>query len=339
MIFIVSLFSFATQFALRAISTDYSDIYSAYRASSSLLETGAKLGSYFGLIILAISLVGLGWLAAWKKTMIFGVFLTIHSALTFILFARTQDFSDQHYYLLFVPIGIGIAVVVVHVSSRITGRLCRIAWVGLIFAILLGNSSIVLSPGAAGLSTIFGRLAPKARSYPLIRDDIEAVERLLNRLGELEAQKPGDIYILASSFILNSEIVQNSCNFGPRRRFFCDRILRTNDVDKRDGFPRQFLRASYLVVASPTQYHMRAHDQRVIGVLAREVLEPRGIGLSFNRLAEGYKLDNEVIVSVYEKVKPFERTDLDALADEFNRYYPDKRHMFDITTRERTDAN
>jgi hypothetical protein len=41
-----------------------------------------------------------------------------------------------------------------------------------------------------------------------------------------------------------------------------------------------------------------------------------------------FKLDNGVAVWVYAKIRPFERTDLEALANEFAGYYPDKRHMF-----------
>ena len=150
----------------------------------------------------------------------------------------------------------------------------------------------------------------------------------MDRLDELELNQRGDIYVLASSMILNSNIVENACKLGPRPRFFCDRILTTNHVDKRDGFPRQFLHAHYLVVTSPTQYHLRAEDQRVIGVLARKVMEGHGIGAAFHRLPGEFKLDNGVTAWVFEKIRPFERTDLNALADEFAGYYPGKRNIF-----------
>ena len=164
--------------------------------------------------------------------------------------------------------------------------------------------------------------------YPLVRNDIDVLDRLLDRLGDLNIQQPGDIYVLASSGTLNSNILQNRCRFSPQGRFFCDRILVTHDVDKRDGFPRQFLHASYLVVASPTQYHLRPDDQRVIGILAREVMEANGIGASFRRLPEEFSLDRGVTAWIYEKFQPFKRADLDALSGEFARYYPAKRSIF-----------
>lgn len=128
-----------------------------------------------------------------------------------------------------------------------------------------------------------------------------ALGQLLDRLEQLEVDKPGDVYVLASSEILNSSIVQNYCRLGPRPRAFCARVLNTNDIDKRDGFPQQFLDANYLIVAAPTQYTVRAEDQRVVGVLAREVTTGDGVGSSFQRLPWTFRLDNGVKVQLYRK--------------------------------------
>jgi hypothetical protein len=57
-------------------------------------------------------------------------------------------------------------------------------------------------------------------------------------------------------------------------------------------------------------------------------MEGHGIGASFQRLPGEFKLDNGVTAWVFTKVRPFERTDLDALANEFAGYYPDERHIF-----------
>jgi len=328
--FLVALFGLAPLFALRAITTDYSDIYSAYRITNSLLETAVSLSSYFGWLVLFGGLIGLSWLAARKETRVMATFLLAQSIIAFVLFARTQDFGYQHYYLLFPAIALGVAAVVINLSAQITNGLWRIASIGSLFAVLLASLGTVFAPPAAGLSNILGGVAPKVRIYPLVRNDFDMLNHLLDRMDELEMRQQGDIYVLASSRILNSNILQNHCRYGPRPWTFCDRILTTNDVDKRDGFPRQFLRASYLIVGNPTQYHLRASDQRVVGVPAREVAEGHGIGTSFQRLSEEFKLDEGVTAWVYEKVRPFETRDLNALADEFAKYYPDKRNIFSI---------
>jgi hypothetical protein len=337
--FIFALFAFATPFTLRVIQTDYSDIYSAFRTNSSLFEAAAQFPSHFGWVIILAGLLGLAWFIVRRETRRVGIFLAIQPLIIFVLFARIQDFGIQHYYLdfgiqhyyLLLPsIALGIAVVVIRLWTQITNGLLRTASIGLLFTGLLLTSSSVFSPGAANISRMLGNLVPKTRNYPLVRNDIDALNHLLDRLGELELEQPGLVYVLASSAILNSDIVQNHCLFGLQRRVFCDQLFWSHNVDKRDGFPRQFLRAAYVVIASPTQYHLRAEDQRVIGILAREVMEGHGVGASFRRLAGEFKLDKGVTVWVYAKVRPLERTDLHALQDEFAQYYPDKRDIFTL---------
>jgi hypothetical protein len=229
---------------------------------------------------------------------------------------------------VFPAIALGLGVVVIDIASRITNGFWRAFAIGVLFTALLAGSSTVFVPKAASISDLLGSLAPKFQWYPLVRNDFDVLDNLLDRLAELERRRQGDIYVLASSIVLNDSILQNYCRLGPRPRSYCDRILESKHVDKRDGFPRQFLHASYLIFASPTQYHLRPDDQRVIGVLGREVEEGHGIGGSFERLSGEFKLGQGVTAWVYAKVRPFERTDLDALAEEFAQYYPDKRSMF-----------
>jgi len=328
--FTIALFAIATPLILRIIRTDYSDIYSAYKSSSSLLESAEKLIPYFGWGVIICGLLGLAWLTVRKDTHAIGVFLFIQSFIIFVLFLRTQDFGPQHYYLLMPGIALGIAVIVVGLWTQITTGWLRVASVGLVFTVLLASFATSFYPVTASVSDIFGRLVPQNRFYPQVRNDLNVLSQLLDRIDELELDQRGDIYLLASSVILNSAILQNACKFDPKRRLFCDRILQTNDVDKRDGFPRQFLDATYLVVASPTQYHLRADDQRVIGVLVREVMAGHGIGASFQRLPGEFKLDSGVTVWVFAKVRPFEKIDLSALVNEFSGYYPQMRHDLKI---------
>lgn len=326
----LAVFGFATPFALRAIQTDYSDIYSTYRFSSSLVDAAGLLPRVFGWFEFVAGLGGLAWLSVREKTRVAGSFLLIQFFIVFLLFARVQDFGVQHHYLLIPSIAIGIATVVIGLWERITNGLWRAASIGLVLAALLLSSVTVFAPGAASLANHFGSLLPSHHFYPLVRNDIDMLENLLAHMEELQLEQPGEVYVLASSVVLNSAIVQNACKFGPRLRFFCERILITNDVDKRDGFPRQFLQARYLIVASPPQYHLRPEDQRVVGVLAREIMEGHGIGTAFQRLPGEFKLDKGVTAWIYAKARPFEKSDLEALEAEFNGYYPDKQHLFSV---------
>jgi len=214
----------------------------------------------------------------------------------------------------------------------ITNGSWRAVALGILFGGLLAGSIIVFIPEAAPISNVLTGVVPSFRWYPLVRDDFKVLDSLLDLLFELESQQAGDIYVLASSYVLNDGIMRNYCRLGPRPLSFCDRIIYVNHIDKRDGFPRQFLDALYVVVTDPIQYHLRSDDQRVIGILAREVAEGQGIGRFYQLLPGEFRLSEGVTARVYSKVHPFERSDLDALAAEFGRYYPDRRNLFIIPT-------
>lgn len=342
---VITLFGFALPFALKAVTTDYSDIYSAYRSTDSVFEQGLSLIAYFGWTTFFGGILGLLWLATRKETRSKAILLLVQSLIAFLLFARTQDFAHHHFLLIFPAIALGLGVIVINVATRITRKLWQCVALGTLLAVLLAGSSAVFVPKAAPISDRFGRLVPKVHWYPLVRNDFVALDNLLDRLDGLESQERGDIYVLASSAVLNDDVLRNYCVLRPRPRSFCDRISLVNHVDRRDGFPRQFLQAVYVVVASPIQYHLRPDDQRVIGVLATELLEGHGIGKSFERLSGEFALGkgtcvwpgewrpdcysaNGVTVWVYARVRPFETADLDALAAEFAGFYPERKSMF-----------
>jgi hypothetical protein len=132
--FTIALFVIATPLILRILHTDYSDIYSAYKSSSSLLEAAEKLFSYFGWSVIICGLVGLTWLTMRKDTRVVGSFLIMQSFIVFWLFLRTQDFSQQHYYLLIPGIALCIAVMVAGLWAQITNGLWRTVSIGFVFA-------------------------------------------------------------------------------------------------------------------------------------------------------------------------------------------------------------
>lgn len=97
--FAAALFILATPFALRALGTDYSDIYSAYRFSNSVWAATQLIPPQFGWIGIFCAASGLALLTLRRETRVVGIFLIVQSGTVFWLFTRTQDFSVQHYYL------------------------------------------------------------------------------------------------------------------------------------------------------------------------------------------------------------------------------------------------
>jgi hypothetical protein len=328
--FAVSLFIVAKPFMLKAMQTDYADIYSAYRFASSSVDSLKNLLAYYGWFQLLAAAVGLLWLIAKPESRGFGVFLLVHACLVFLMFTHTQDFAVQHHYLLAPTLAIGIAVLVIKMTIHITNRTSRAVILGLMFSGLIAGFSTVFFPGAAKITGMAGSLWPKIRTYPFSRDDMTELTGLVAHLEKLEEEEAGSIYVIASSDILNSSILQSACQADTTPRKFCACIGNTHDVDKRDGFPNQFLQATYIVVATPIQYHLRAEDQRVIGFLAHAVHDRHGIGASFERVSGKFALDRDVEVTVFRKVRPLNKEALDALSAQFIKHYPDRQDIFSI---------
>jgi hypothetical protein len=178
------------------------------------------------------------------------------------------------------------------------------------------------------ITEIMGRFAPTYyRCYPFIRHDINVISHLWDKLDTLELEQRGNIYVLASADILNDDILKTACQFDDNKRNFCNYVFNTHHVDKIYGFPRQpLMDATYLVIASPTQYHLNPEDQRIISIPIREVINNNGIGTSFQRISGEFTLDKGVKVFLYKKIKPISESDMNALLDEFFGYYPQMQH-------------
>lgn len=327
--FVALLFIVATPFAIKMVTTSYADIYAAYRLSESTTEVLAKLGAHFGLLIVVASLAGLLLMVRSPRSMALAQLLLGQSVLIFLLFARTQDFGEQHYYLLLPTCVLGLATLTARlwtIGRSASGQLL----LSLGFMTVIATSSLAVLSSAAREPWLAGM--PQVRYPPLVRHDFAELDRLHARLDDLMSGEPGDLYVLASSTLLNSSIVLNHCRLGSPARAFCAKVLTTHDVDRRDGFPQPFLSARFVVVTEPLQFHLRPEDQRVIGTLAHAIGDRRLLGNAYERLPGEYRLDGQVSAFIYRRTADHEATALQALQDEFLTHYPQERYGFRFIT-------
>ena len=328
--FSIVLFCVGTAFMVRVLLTDYSDVYAGYRTTDSWLGNALALIAYLGPLTTLGWLAGSTWLVLHKPTRPFGTLLSLHAIFVVVLFWRTQDFGFHHYYLLAPSVILGIATPLAHVYLNADRVWYRAAAVGATLAILLMGTTAVMLPAIKPVAESFWFLLPGEHRYPQVRTDLETLDRILSDLERRHASTQGSTYILASSGILNSNLLANACRQRHGSPPFCESILRTHDVDRRDGFPLQFLAARYILLGVPTQYHLTPEHQRVVGILADKIRSGRGIGTAFRRLPEQYQLDDGVRVWLFERVRPFPEADLRGLEAEFLRYYPESANLFTI---------
>lgn len=325
-----AFFLAATPIAMRMLTTNYADIYSAYRWEGGLLPFLEDVFIHIGVFITVLFVVSLIAGIANKKTRRISVFLLLHFLFVSILFSRVQNFTEQHYYLIIPSVVISISLLMIAILGRLPGLPSRSAFIAGYLVVLGIQFSVVFVPKSAGYLASFALFFPSARHYPLVRNDLGKMEGLLDALEEISHDGKQSIYVIASSIILNDDILRNACRDFNHPEDFCGSILHSSQVDKVHGFPRQFLSATYVVVAEPIQYHLRPEDQRVVGVLAEDVIQAKGIGTAFRLLPYSFTLDNNVKVRIYRKVRPFEKSALEDLQRRFMSYYPEEKDLFII---------
>jgi hypothetical protein len=330
----------ATPIARKMLATDYRDIYSAYRSSHPFAQNLAALSGHFGLLTLILAGLGIAFSAMRRGRRPLVYFLCVQFVIAFVLFTRTQnfviyagmdEFGGQHFYWALATIALFLALFVQDIFLWARTRVGKAAVLAFFLIVFLANFSAAFLPGADAFLRPVEFLLPRVRQYPMVRTDLNRVQALLDTLTNITKDSESTIYILASSFALNSSIAHEAClHLEPAHAPLAHKIAATNDVDKRDGFPIAFLMARYVVLTVPFGYHLPPQDQRVIGVLADQLVKGEGIGKSYEKLNFIFRLEDGSNVAIYKKVRPLDPAGVKKLSDEFLEFYPNHKELFEI---------
>ena len=338
---VLSVFVIATPIARRMLTTDYQDVYSAYRSSHVLAENLKVLTDHFGLLTLILAGLGIVFSLVDRQRRAVGYFLCIQFVIAFALFSRTQnfvvyagtdEFGGQHLYWALATIAIFLALFVqdAFLWARTPYRKAAVLVAFLILC--TANFSATFFPGANAFLSPVAFALPRVRQYPMVRTDLNQIRELLDTLTNITANSESTVYILASSSRLNSSIVHEACmHLEPAHAALAHKITATSDVDKRDGFPIALLMARYVVLAIPYAYHLAPQDQRVIGVLADQLVKSEGIGKSYDKLNFDFRLEDGSNVFIYKKARPLDPADVKELSDKFLEFYPNHKDLFEIS--------
>jgi hypothetical protein len=213
--------------------------------------------------------------------------------------------------------------------TRLVSRYGRLVFTGVVLLLAM-NFLAGFSPDPLWQRKPFNWILTGNRHSPLVRNDIEEIDRMLDVLSKTLTNPDDRVYVLASSWVLNSSIVRNAPLSLNRYAEISPKVLQTHDWDKRDGFPERLLTANYVIVADPIQYHVQPSDQRVIGIPAEMILTGKNIGRSFVKLPYRFELDRGVKCYIYRKLGEFDSSDLAALAGMLKNYYPDRPSIYKI---------
>ncbi len=306
-------FLFFRPFLLRAVGGSYAQKYSAYQDGSALADW-KMFALYFGALILFVCLLGVIADIAAKRP-VYPVFLLTALAVTGLLFYRVQSMDAHHYYIVAIPVFLLFADAACAFRTGSPAGKKAVAWAAL--------SVLCLNFFTTYVYTATSPLRPLVSSVahrPEERSDLRTVNGMAEHLKELSGKNgSARIYLLSSSGVMNYSVLQNID--APDSFRFLPTLYSTSEVDLRDGFPYAFLQAGIVVVCEPTQYCVKPDGQRVVGILADDVLHNREISAHF-RPDERYRLKGGVTAEVFLKKSQFTKADLKLIQDQFNGFYP-----------------
>lgn len=301
------------------LSTNYSEIYSAYQFSFSVsIEVLTHEVSLLFVVLVFVSSIFVIIGNNFKlKTCL--VFFWSNLIISFTLFAFTQTPGIHHnlpfslwMLLIFCE---GLFYVILLCKNNIVTFLLSSASIVFMLLCLFHSLFNILN-----INSNF--LLPTIKITPLKVGNFKEYEALSNDL--LNLTKNGKkVTVYSSNGVLNEEMFEtisdsklnNSINYA-------------SQVDLRDNFRIQTLMSDYVVITNPIQTHLRVNDQQVIYVPASSILNHFNIGNAYKKLEHEYKLNNDVSAWIYEKQRPFTSQEATDFFAEFYNYYPQWKKLY-----------
>lgn len=301
------------------LSTNYSEIYSAYRFSFSVsIEALTHEVSllFVALVFISSILVIIGNNFKLKTCL---VFFWSNLIISLTLFTFTQSPGIQHnlpfslwMLLIFCE---GLFYLILQCKKKMVTFWLSVTSILFMLLCLLQSLFNILN-----INSNF--LLPSFKITPLKVGNLQEYEALSNDL--LNLTKNGEkVTIYSSSDILNEEMLEtisdsklnNSINYA-------------SQVDLRDNFRVQTLMSDYVVITNPIQTHLRVAGQQVIYIPASSILNHLNIGNAYKKLGYEYKLNNEVSAWIYKKQRPFTSQETTNFFKEFYNHYPKWENLY-----------
>ena len=249
---VCSLFFGQSFLVEQVLRSNYFDTYSAY--DQGRWVDAVMLCRYFGWVLMAAAPVCVVWCLLRRPAARYTALLTLaQPVLCLLLFTRVQSHGQQH-LLLYLPAlcaalawgwrpcppcqtrpGGGLGSGPVHAGQLL----------------LPGPSPPAPRRSAPGPLPTFTYAPPQ-------RSDLAQLVALRVYVDGLSAQEPKTAAVIASSFVFNSSIFDNTLRSAgiPQPEGPKTAVATFATVDKRDGFSWAALECDYLIVADPIQYHL-----------------------------------------------------------------------------------
>ena len=202
---ITLLLVFFPHFLIRALTQNYTEMYSAYNAclADKFISLWQAFGLYSTIIVVITGLL----CAIHKKHLVNYFALVVMIFVSTVVFWQTQIMDYHHKLILNIPIFCIFLINLDFFDSLKNKKLNFVqnSVITICACLVAVNFFFTFSPEIKSLnnSTLFSE-----KYKPLVRNDIEQIETLLNKLNLMTAGTGDYVYVLASGRILNSDILR-----------------------------------------------------------------------------------------------------------------------------------
>lgn len=303
----------------RVLKANYAGSYIAYKFSGVLGEIVSTFNN-IGIILSVICICGYILAIANKKTRKLSMINALTFFITIFLFNKIQSMGAQHKYIIIPSIVYGIAmfIICIYNASFIQKKAYLKYLVATLYFIILVTNFVF-----ANTNIDTRNLFAKSVLIPVIRDDMERIKTTVAYIHSLTKGTEKKIYIISGSLKYNNEIFSHY--YLPDLNS-TEHYAEVSEVDLTHGFNRSFYESDYVMTITPIQYHLRVEDEQVITILYNAIENNSKIS-SYYKLI--YEDTGEITFKIYEKIKEFDETAKQYLADEFNKYYPNQKELFE----------
>lgn len=319
---ITLLLVFFPRFFIRALIQNYAEMYSAYNAclADKFISLWQAFGLYSTIIVVITGLL----CAIHKKHLVNYFALVVMIFVSTVVFWQTQIMDYHHKLILNIPIFCIFLINLDFFDSLKNKKLNFVqnSVITICACLVAVNFFFTFSPEIKSLnnSTLFSE-----KYKPLVRNDIEQIETLLNKLNLMTAGTGDYVYVLASGRILNSDILRKI--YLPNYNNALHNLYQTCDVDLRDGFPVEFFNAKYVITTLPVDLHLGS-GQEVVKYLAENINNKNTyLGKHYQQI-DNVQLDEGYVAIIYKKVSDFNSSDYDKLIDYYDSLYPTHKNLF-----------
>ncbi len=295
----------AGDFTRSAMTVNYRYLYAAWSLPVNDILT--RYASFYGLGTWLLVMIGFS--AGILTRMLVpraAIFVCLFGVLSLVEWLLMLRYGYLHYTIHITPIALlGLSAFFWTTWLTLGGKV-RYLMLGAAGLYLIVNATVGLIPVKADFSRLF-----VSNFGPLVRSDYREVVQLVEFLRKL-APNSEPIYIVGASNSFNANILrQANRKVNPPEDWWKLNTIGRPQIDSRDTYPLpELLQAQYAVVATPFQQVLagdeqvlRSHEQDVVKVVYDAFTQNWEISRDFQLLPEQFKLENNVTVSVYRRVR------------------------------------